>query len=195
MVIGTPPGETDRRTVTVPSGTLLSIDLSFSSATPNGCPNPALQGGFYAIGSGTNIASISLLGYRYPATGGIEVGNQGPCGSNGVFSGLRLFVSGSGVPIAPGGTLVHWPPASSFGNMFINGPAAPAPGLLPILLPSNPFPIGTGGTITPFATNVQLVIESGQISTKPEPLADVWLGGAVFGALVTRRLARRRKAH
>src|SRR5215471_1272930 len=77
--------------VVVPNGTPLTINLSFDSGTPNDCANPASQGGVYLI-SGGNHANVDFLGFEYGGFGGIEVGNLGPCGGNGVASGLRLFL-------------------------------------------------------------------------------------------------------
>jgi hypothetical protein len=175
--------------VTVPSGTPLTIDLSLNSATPNSCSNPPSQGGQYSVG-GNNTASISFLGYQYAATGAIEVGNLGPCGTTGASSGLRLFV-GAGSQFGSG-TLVQWTNNPGFGAMFIAGPSAPAPGLLPTILPSNPFL--TGGNIFVTGT-VQLTIDSAQITDLGlgEPITDLLLATGVVGIALSRRGARRKR--
>jgi hypothetical protein len=185
-VVGTPTGASAPTLVNVPTGTPMSIDLVFDSNSPNGCGNPAQQGGVYFINQGGSGNSLTLhfLGYDYVGGGGIEVGSTGPCGSSGTASFLRVFL-GNGTPAGPQGVSIVWIPGGlpGFGEMYIGGPNALGPGLLPTNLPFSPFP--TFANL--FAFQQSLVFESGTITAVPEPATAVLFGTAMILVAARRR--------
>ena len=187
-VVGTPSSGGGLTTVNIPVGTPLTIDLVFDPATVNGCLNPATEGGVYLIGLGnSNSATLNFLGYQYSAFGGIEVGVMGPCGGTGLSSGLRLFV-GLGQLAASAGTLLQWSQIPGFGTLFIGGPGATAPGLLPTSLPGSPFFTGANIFSSPTA---QLVVDSAQIQAVPEPASGLLVIVALGVLAAKARLVRR----
>jgi len=96
--------------LTVPVGTPMTVDVAFDTATPSLCGADPFSA-VYPIGFGSsNSATVNFLGYNYPASGGIEINSiVGSCNPAPTFTqgGVRLFVGGSGVQVAPNATQIQ----------------------------------------------------------------------------------------
>lgn len=171
--------------IAIPLGTRLTIQVTFDTTTPTTfCTGNSRV---YLLG-GNNAVTIDFLGYRYSASGGIEINGTGlgGCGA-GFGSGVRLYFGGTAQQIDPSGTEIPWSPTPN-GTLYL--PGLPPSDWLGEAWPATLPPQGgtySGGFF--FGTsNTRLTIDSGSLQAVPEPTTGALVGiGALVVALRTKQ--------
>jgi hypothetical protein len=177
--------------LTIPAGTPMTVTVFFDTDTPAVAGGDEFCGTYLIGGTNTNHATVDLLGYRYAATGGIEINSVvGQCSPQSApppasSGGVRLFL-GAASPIDPDGTLVLWP-ASQFGQLFLLIPpsavlgAAFPSGLLP-----EPFPFG-GHNFINTGPSQSLFIDATDLHLIPETPTVILTVVGLLAAISRRR--------